>query len=235
MTSFNSAEALRLLKPVLNALGKTQAKKSQLSISSNTAGTSLNVTGDGVRISFHTPDTSDVAFSKTYVLSDIDNVISLDKTRFELEMDEDMDMLNDVPIFAVDPTLVETGSVIATAEVDDVSPFANKPMLPAINKLLKKSLIRESEYLLWRVQPEAIELCQIFPTDWGVRGTFDGDYGVKIEAFTNKLENKLIFKLLSGRFKITSTDHGYVFEDNCYSIFVSKKVGLRAELYPPFN
>ena len=47
--------------------------------------------------------------------------------------------------------------------------------------------------------------------------------------------NKLLAKLLNGRFKVSKTRHGYLFEDATYSVFVTAREDLTAELYPPFN
>lgn len=233
MTTFSSTELLTKLKPVLTALGKTQAKKCTLSLSVNTTGTTAIVAGEWGKLSFHTADSSDVAFARSYVLSDVEGILSLDKSRFDLDLDAET--LNDFPLFTAEPTLIEAGEVVQTAELDDIGPLANKPVLPEISKLLKKSLIRESEYLLWRITPDNLQLCQVYPTNWGVRYELSGDYGVSICAYTNKLENKLLAKLLNGRFKVSKTRYGYLFESSTYSVFVTAREDLTADLYPPFN
>ena len=133
MTTFSSTELLAKLKPVLTALGKTQAKKCTLSLSVNTTGTTAIVAGEWGKLSFHTTDSSDVAFARSYVLSDVEGVLSLDKTRFDLDLDTET--LNDFPLFTAEPTLIEAGEVVQTAEVDDIGPLANKPVLPEISKL----------------------------------------------------------------------------------------------------
>ena len=56
MTTFSSTELLARLKPVLTALGKTQAKKCSLSLSVNTSGTTAIVAGEWGKLSYQEVD-----------------------------------------------------------------------------------------------------------------------------------------------------------------------------------
>lgn len=227
-----NTQFLKLLK----ALGKTQVNKSTVTVMSSTAGSTVTITGDGLQISFSTDDATPTTQVHTFALADIGGILSLDKVRFDLEqVDELHCLLNDMPVFKTSAIKLDHGQPKTTVEIDDVGPYANKPVLPAINKLLKKSLIRESEYLLWRITESSVQLCQIFPTDWGVRFEANGEFGAALNAFTNKLENKLIAQLFSGRFKVSTTDTGYIFADSTYSVFIADRDWLNAKLYPPFN
>ena len=230
---FSSDELLKKLLKIEKVLGKAQVKKSKLTLDLNTNHTSVIITGQGLSLSFIIEAVFTRSEILSYELSDIMGILELDKSRFKLNLDEKT--LNDFPIFTTDSVSNEVGVVEKTVEVEDLKPFQNKDVLPSINKLLKKSLLHESEYLQWRIETDKIQLTQVFPTDWGVRFEQLGEYGANFCVYTNKIESKLIVQLLSGRFKISLTDCGYIFEDKFYKLFISKRDDLNDELYPPFT
>lgn len=229
---FTSTELATRLQAIIKAMGKTAIKKARVTLSLNTNATSVIVTGDGVQINFSVSDAYSHAASACYELSDMAGILDLDKKRFDLDLDANT--LNDLPLFACQGAIIEVGHKDRTVEFDDMATFSAKDVLPGIRKLLKKSMLRESEYLLWRVEPTQVQLCQVFPTEWGVRFTHDGDYGATLNFYTNKAEIKLLTDLLAGRFKASTVDGGLVVEDSSYSIYF-RQVALNPELYPPFD
>lgn len=216
---------------IIKALGKTSAKKAKVTISLNTNGGTIVCTTPDHQITVTVDEPHTHAASAVFELSDIGGILDLDKKRFDLDLDESS--LNDLPLFTTEAAIITVGQPDRTIEFEDMSVFADKGVLPTIAKDLKKSLIRESEFLLWRVQPGLVELCQVFPTKWGVPFSLEGDFGNDLNFFTGKGDIKLLIGLIDGRFKVSNTNEGIVVTDDTYSIFI-RQGELSQDLYPPF-